>query len=163
MEKLGSWLGKNWDKLVNVLVLVFGAGVFANFWNDFADMFSKHPLQASVLAAIALYAGVKIGRRRRPSDGLDELRASVERDRASFERELACRPRYDQLDDALDEYMAGHAATVEDIDLMDPSFTRTDEEREAKQKIVEQNERIRELEHAKWVSDRMSSGFVPKP
>lgn len=76
-----TWLRDNWDKVLNVAVMLFGAGGIAAFFSDFMAMCRERPWQAIFLASLFLAVGYALGLCNRPS-------AKAERERRSRAREL---------------------------------------------------------------------------
>ena len=62
-----EWIRDNWDKVLNVFVLIFGAGGIATFFTDFMTMCRDRPWQAIFLAALCLSIGYALGLCNRPS------------------------------------------------------------------------------------------------
>ena len=62
-----TWIRDNWDKLLNVFVLIFSAGGIATFFTDFMAMCRDRPWQAIFLAALCLSIGYALGLCNRPS------------------------------------------------------------------------------------------------
>lgn len=73
------WFARNWDRVLNAAVAVFGGGAIIAFIQDFADMCAERPLQAAALAAVCMSAGFCAGKalesRRLKAEHEDALRA----------------------------------------------------------------------------------------